>query len=72
MQSVCTVRLIVLVLSRDSVVDDVLCGYKIPKGTSICISAMTLQRSHEFWEDPDEFRPERFMKGTVSEPDTHL
>nr|AAT28222.1 putative 97B2-like cytochrome P450 [Ginkgo biloba] len=36
-------------------------GYLIPKGTDIFISVYNLHRSPYFWDQPHEFRPERFL-----------
>ncbi|CAH2079087.1 unnamed protein product [Thlaspi arvense] len=37
-------------------------GHKVPKGTDIFISVYNLHRSPYFWDNPDEFEPERFLK----------
>ncbi|KAK9292282.1 hypothetical protein L1049_020246 [Liquidambar formosana] len=45
-------------------VPSVLCtlaGYTIPKGVRIFLNAWAIQRHPEAWEDPLEFRPERFL-----------
>ncbi len=43
-------------------VDDVqIAGYTIPKGTQIITNLWALHHDPEFWEDPEEFRPERFL-----------
>lgn len=36
-------------------------GYFIPKGTRVQISARVLHRRPEYWEEPGEFRPERWL-----------
>lgn len=36
-------------------------GYPIPKGTDIFISVYNLHRSPYFWDQPDNFEPERFL-----------
>lgn len=40
--------------------NDVVMGYRIPKGARIIISPYVLHRREELWERPDEFVPERF------------
>ena len=35
-------------------------GYNIAKGSTLFISIYTLHRHPEFWQDADQFRPERF------------
>lgn len=36
-------------------------GYKIPKGTKIFLNMWAVQRDPTIWENPLEFRPERFL-----------
>jgi len=38
-------------------------GYTIPAGTNIIASIYTIQRSSRYWENPSEFKPERFLEG---------
>ncbi|XP_002968239.2 cytochrome P450 97B2, chloroplastic [Selaginella moellendorffii] len=40
-------------------------GYSIPKGTDIFISVFNLHRSPYFWENPESFDPERFLRRRV-------
>lgn len=42
-------------------------GYAIPAGTDIFISVYNLHRSPYFWDNPDEFEPERFLVKKDSE-----
>ncbi|XP_078156536.1 desmethyl-deoxy-podophyllotoxin synthase-like [Carex rostrata] len=37
-----------------------LLGYTIPSGARIAINAWALGRNPDYWNDPDEFKPERF------------
>jgi len=37
-----------------------LAGYHIPKGTTIVIHFAAVQMSTKYWENPQEFYPERF------------
>jgi cytochrome P450 len=46
---------------RDVVEDDVIEGYKLPKGSSILVNVYLTHRLTEFWENPDVFNPERFL-----------
>ena len=50
----------VWLFSRRALVDDVLEGYSIPEGADLYISPFIMQRTAEFWEDPDTFDPSRF------------
>ncbi|KAL5538040.1 hypothetical protein UlMin_044525 [Ulmus minor] len=36
-------------------------GYHIPKGTRVFLNVWAIQRDPSIWEDPLEFRPERFL-----------
>ncbi|KAL9376459.1 hypothetical protein Peur_030579 [Populus x canadensis] len=36
-------------------------GYDIPKGTRIFINTWSMGRDPDLWEDPEDFRPERFI-----------
>ncbi|KAI0494548.1 hypothetical protein KFK09_024686 [Dendrobium nobile] len=45
-------------LAREDVVID---GYDIPAGTRILVNMFTIYRDPSIWEEPDEFRPERFL-----------
>ncbi len=47
-------------------------GYGIiPKGTLLLINSWTLHHDEDFWQDPDEIRPERFLDedGNLVPPD---
>jgi len=40
-------------------------GYDIPANTRLFVNVWTIGRDGELWENPDEFRPERFKGSTV-------
>ncbi len=42
---------------------DEICGRKIPADTGVSISPYVLHRHKLLWDDPDAFRPERFLPG---------
>lgn len=48
-------------IERDAVADDEIGGYKIPAGTTIMLSPYVSHRHPGFWEDPEEFNPDRFL-----------
>ncbi|KIQ18114.1 cytochrome P450 [Flavobacterium sp. MEB061] len=51
------------ITDRGNVEDDNLAGYNIKKGTLIGVSFYELHRNPKYWENPDEFIPERFLGG---------
>jgi cytochrome P450 len=50
-------------ITRKALKDDVLGDYLVPAGTEVYISPYLIQRHPDFWEDPDEFKPDRFAPG---------
>lgn len=56
----------VYVLSRKVVKEDELCGFRIQAGASVDLSPYATHRLPEFWEEPDQFRPERFSPEQVA------
>ncbi len=56
------------IISRTAQARDKLCGREILPGDTVMIPIYALQRNHVLWDDPDAFRPERFMQ---SKPDRY-
>ncbi|MET7618162.1 cytochrome P450 [Streptomyces sp. NPDC005408] len=50
----------VWLISRRAVGPDTIGGYDVAPGTLICVSQWVLHRHPEFWDAPEEFRPDRF------------
>ncbi|MGB5346097.1 MAG: cytochrome P450 [Woeseia sp.] len=50
----------VWLFSRRALKDDVLLDFAIPEGADLYISPLIMQRTAEFWSEPDAFQPERF------------
>jgi cytochrome P450 len=50
-------------LPRTAAKDDVLEGHPVKAGTEIIVSPWLLHRHRDLWEEPDAFRPERFLDG---------
>lgn len=40
-------------------------GYDVAKGTTIITNAWAIGRDPKVWDDPNEFRPERFLECTI-------
>jgi cytochrome P450 len=50
------------ILERHAIDADVIGGYDIPAGASVLICPYTVHRHPAFWEQPDQFRPDRFLQ----------
>jgi cytochrome P450 len=48
------------IIGRRAIQADEIGGYQVPAGTVIAICIYTLHRHPAFWENPDQFDPERF------------
>nr|WP_309224180.1 MULTISPECIES: cytochrome P450 [unclassified Mycobacteroides] len=51
---------------RTAIDDDEIGGYFIPKGSQVIISPYALHRDPRFWQDPEAFRPERFLTDKIN------
>lgn len=50
-------------MARECIVDDVIGGHAVARGTMILISIYGIHRSELWWPLPDVFDPERFAVG---------
>ena len=55
----------VWVFEREAIVDDVIGGYSIPKGTVVAVSPWSLHRNPRYWENPEGFDPDRFSPEAI-------
>uniref|UniRef100_A0ACD5T8K7 Uncharacterized protein n=1 Tax=Avena sativa TaxID=4498 RepID=A0ACD5T8K7_AVESA len=54
-------RLMPLLIERETIQDTRLQGYHIPAKTRVVINTWAIGRDSESWENAEEFRPERFL-----------
>ena len=62
-----TIRLYpsVWLIERHVIEDDVIQGYHIPKDSTIILSSLTTHRDEKFWDNPQEFNPDRFLNEPI-------
>lgn len=56
-----------LLLPRVSNQDCTLGGYDIPRGTTLVVNCWAIHRDPSSWEEPTNFKPERFLEKTGKE-----
>jgi len=49
------------IIERHAVAADELGGFTLPAGASVVVCPYTVHRHPDYWEEPDLFRPERFL-----------
>nr|QLI49058.1 cytochrome P450 family 71 subfamily FB polypeptide 1 [Gloriosa superba] len=54
-----------IVMPREATEDATVLGYHVPAGTRVVINAWSVGRNPQDWEDPEEYKPERFLGSTV-------
>ena len=59
-------------MGRMNLEDDEIGGYKIPAGSHVRMSALTLHRSSHYWDEPEKFDPERFSSENAKKIDQYV
>lgn len=54
-----------LLIPRENFTSTKIKGYDIPSNTTVFVNAWAIQRDLEFWNEPEEFRPERFVDNPI-------
>jgi cytochrome P450 len=52
-------------LARTSIAPSTIGGYELPTGSTILASQWVMQRDARYYDDPDAFRPERWLDGLM-------
>lgn len=60
-----------LLLPHESMQDVKLMDYEIPARTQIIVNAWAIGRDPTLWEEPEEFRPERFLNNSIDYKGLH-
>ncbi|KAJ0587167.1 putative cytochrome P450 [Helianthus annuus] len=61
-----------LLIQRESVQDVKVMGFDIAAGTQVIINAWAIARDSSLWEEPNEFRPKRFLNNSINYQGLHF
>jgi cytochrome P450 len=53
------------VLGREAIRDTTVGGHRVPKGWTVFMAQSVLQRDPRWWDQPEKFRPERWLDGST-------
>jgi cytochrome P450 len=59
-------------LGREAVITTTVMGHPVAPGDIVLTSPYVIHRHPGHWNEPDQFRPERFLKQPVAGPGSHL
>jgi cytochrome P450 len=53
-------------MEREALEDDVVGGYRVPRGTLLMLCPYTMHRNASLWDEPERFDPDRFLPERVA------
>nr|ABW86890.1 menthofuran synthase [Mentha arvensis] len=59
-------------LPRELTQDANMLGYDVPRGTLVLVNNWAISRDPSLWENPEEFRPERFLETSIDYKGMHF
>ena len=62
----------VWLLPRRALADDEIGGFDVPAGSHVLLCVYSMHRHPGLWEEPDEFRPERFAPRPASRSEAYM
>ncbi|KAK1272996.1 Cytochrome P450 71A1 [Acorus gramineus] len=54
-----------LLVPHESIKEATIKGYRVPEKTMVIVNAWAIGRETKSWENPEEFRPERFLNSSI-------